>query len=258
VHQQWTEASGISLPPALSAFTADTRTDKVVRLAAWVAWLHQHAPPASSWAHWTHHLPHSSQLPLLGTLCTAAAGDLQFEVLVQRAVRDRAERDAQWTRLPPRVCPPCRSDFEWALSLVASRCYMLVDRSGGRYACMAPVHDLANHRVIGNNLMFVLERSASEPAHCYTSTSDISAGSELCICYGRDKCNALLLSSYGFCIEGNLADRVTLGQRSRWGDFNCIERDVQWLDAHAWQLCRRTASCCRVLRARTGIRQQLI
>lgn len=234
VHEGWRIASGTTLPVPLMAFITDTRADKVVRLAAWLAWLHRNTHPTSTWAAWTHSLPCADQLPLLGTLCPAAASALHFQSLVRRAAAERAERDAQWHSLPPGAAP-AREDFEWALSLVSSRCYMLVDREGRRYACMAPVHDLANHRVAGNNLMFVLATTKQGPAHCYVATTAIAAGSELCICYGRDKSSSLLLSSYGFLVAGNLADRVPLGQRARWGDMNCIEQDVRWLDACAWR-----------------------
>lgn len=48
--------------------------------------------------------------------------------------------------------------------------------------------------------------------------------------YGSNKSNFLLLSCYGFCVPGNLADRLALGQPGIWGDHNDIVQDLEYVD----------------------------
>lgn len=132
-----------------------------------------------------------------------------------------------------------RALFDWAATMVSSRAFCLVDSTGRRLVCMAPLHDLANHCVHRRNVQFELQAMASGgascgAAHCLVARTRISAGEELFLSYGADKSNLLLLSEYGFVAPGNLSDRVAAGALERWIDFSDLTRDLGLLDARMW------------------------
>lgn len=81
-------------------------------------------------------------------------------------------------------------------------------------------------------------------SHVYTAKCAIPAGTEIMITYGTTKSNLALLSMYGFCCSGNLADRLNLqrpDQHDRWGLTSRLATDLALLDATALQALARCA-----------------
>lgn len=125
--------------------------------------------------------------------------------------------------------------FDWAHMIVSSRSFSLSDCNGSRFACLIPLADYANH-AIEPNASFQLSstpcvhHSKQCPSHVLCTKRPLSRGEEVLLNYGDSKCNLMLLSSYGFCTPGNLADRLLLGHLRAWGDHNSIADDITHVD----------------------------
>eukprot|EP00892_Ulva_mutabilis_P002395 jgi/Ulvmu1/12156/UM085_0020.1 len=126
--------------------------------------------------------------------------------------------------------------FEWAYMIVSSRSFSLSDCDGNRFACLVPLADSANHSTEPNASFLLSTTTCTQHArpcasHVVRTQRPMKRGEEILLNYGSDKCNTLLLSHYGFCTEGNLADRLALGQCGTWGDHNDIHKDLKFLDS---------------------------
>lgn len=137
----------------------------------------------------------------------------------------------------------CKQLFDWAHMIVSSRSFCLSDRDGNRLICTVPVADFANHST-NPNTSFVLsslpcrDHGGFCASHVLQTRRPVTIGEEVLLNYGINKSNVLLLSCYGFCLPGNLADRLPLGQRGTWGDHNDILEDLKYVD----ELMRRVLS----------------
>lgn len=210
---RWQTHWELVLPPGLRALIVDVALDRELRLAAWLVWLDAAAPPGSHWACWAASLP-AEPPPLLRTLTPPQADALHFRDAVATAARERRAHAAAVAAAAAATAASGKTAarFGRALAHAASRCYGLVARDGTRLAAMVPLHDLANHGPPhAANLTFRLLATRAGPAHVYEACAPAAPGDELRICYGGGKGNGALLSSYGFTLEGNLADRVPLG-----------------------------------------------
>jgi SET domain len=120
--------------------------------------------------------------------------------------------------------------FDWACAMVSSRAFCLVGKAGLKLVCMVPGHDLANHSHESNIQFRMLESTSSnEPAHAIVTTRPVARGEQLCLCYGKEKSNDILLESYGFIVPGNINDRLELGASGRWTGFGDVASDTAML-----------------------------
>jgi hypothetical protein len=132
--------------------------------------------------------------------------------------------------------------FEWACMIVSSRSFCLVDNTGTKYACLAPLADFANHDPYCPNTTFQLGMASGStisvtpnsqslsPGLLLQTRSCISQGDEVTINYGEDKSNGLLLEAYGFAVSANLADRLPCAWNKPCRDFSDSSADLLSLD----------------------------
>jgi hypothetical protein len=84
-------------------------------------------------------------------------------------------------------------------------------------------------------------------SHVYTAKCVIPEGAELTITYGASKGNLALLSMYGFCLPGNLADRINLratDQQEHWGLTNSTAADLHLIDPTAEKALAFCVAAC--------------
>lgn len=139
-----------------------------------------------------------------------------------------------------------RQLFQWACMIVSSRSFCLIDNTGNKYACLAPMADFANHDAFCSTATFQL---GTVPCSCASATTNtpstlmhcpalvlqardrMSQGDEVSINYGADKSNLLLLEAYGFAIPANLADRLPWSWTKQCRDFADVRDDLAKLDS---------------------------
>lgn len=173
-------ADGERLPPDLEAFVRNKKVEPAPRLAAWLLWARQQSPV---WRAADELLP-----------------DPSFRV--QAATESAAETLAAYTSAvadPALAVSPER--WAWALSVIASRTFgadaWTRGERQGILGVFVPVADLLNHGV-GPNCQFRLRADAGKFE--VFARQGIAAGQEVCISYGEDLANDVLMKRYGFSL----------------------------------------------------------
>mmetsp|Transcript_7950 Transcript_7950/g.26640 ORF Transcript_7950/g.26640 Transcript_7950/m.26640 type:complete len:427 (-) Transcript_7950:395-1675(-) len=102
--------------------------------------------------------------------------------------------------------------FRWAVSMVLSRSFE-VEMYDKKTLVMIPMVDFLNHKPISSSSSSSTSSSVQfdhqSMSFIVTAMEDYQAGEEVSICYG-DKSNGELLACYGFCLEENPHEAVTV------------------------------------------------
>ena len=168
---------GACLPPDLEAFVRNKKAEPAPRLAAWLLWARQQSP---LWRTADALLPEAT---------------FRVEAATETAVQTLAAYTAAV------AVPVSPERWAWALSVISSRTFgadaWTRGERQGILGVFVPVADLINHGV-GPNSQFRLRADAGKFE--VFARQGIAAGQEVCISYGEDLANDLLLRRYGFSL----------------------------------------------------------
>jgi histone-lysine N-methyltransferase SETD3 len=124
-----------------------------------------------------------------------------------REVRDRLG----WNAFVYRQLPACliengltQEEFTWARCVVSSRLFGVM-AAGSRTSALVPMADMFDHAPEHT------VRWGRRPQTGFTLVAEqaVEAGASMSVTYG-DKCNAILLAYYGFCLEDNPDNRAEI------------------------------------------------